>query len=107
MIIEEKERLAKELYDAVLQTANQFLHNCEHFSITVLADENPTYEEVAEVMHQLSKIILVLADDSDPMMYQKASEYCVLMKFLGTAISNRDEAALSKYLAQLKGKPFL
>lgn len=103
----ENERYAQALFDAVLQTANQFLHNCQHFSISILAESNPTYAEIAELMGKLSKIILALADDFDPMLCQKAFDYCLLMKNIGEAIKNLDEDALSKHVVELQRKPFL
>ena len=102
-----QEQHAKELFDAVLRTANQFLHNCKHFSIQVLAEENPTYAEVAEIMQQISKMIIALADDFDPLLGGKAVEYCVLMSSIGEAIKNLDEDALSNHVDELNRKPFL
>lgn len=101
------EKHAEALYHLILQTANQFLYNCLHFSIDVLRDETPTYAEVAELMEPLSKIIRALADDFDPMMGQKALEYCALMKEIGIAIANSDEDSLSKHVELLNRKPFL
>lgn len=98
---------AKELYDLVLRTANEFLHNCRHFDVEVLATDNPSYDEVARVMDQLAAIIQALSDDFDPMLGQKAIEYCGLMKKMGLAIKNKDDIKLSQLVDELERRPFL
>jgi len=98
---------AQRLYNLVIQTSNQFLHNCKHFAIEVLRTETPTYAEVALLMRQVAGIIEVLADDFDPMMGQKAHEYCELMSQMGVAIDCGDRVALSTLVAELERKPGL
>jgi len=90
-----------------LQTANKFLHNSRRFSVDILAEENPTYDEVAKLMDDVADIITLLADDFDPMMAQKASEYCRLMTKMGLAISRRDQEALELHARELDRRPFL
>lgn len=99
--------LAKDLYDRILRTANYFLHNCTHFSIDILAAENPSYEDVARIMESLRKILWAIADEFDPMMCQQAFDYCELMSKMGLAISNKDDKLLSEYVEVLKRKPMI
>lgn len=101
------EGLEQYLYDRVLQTANNFLHNCKHFSIEVLQQKNPTYKDVAKIMKAVSVIIVELGDDIDPMMGQKAGEYVDLMHRMGLAITNGDSGMLSTLVDELDRKPFL
>ncbi len=96
---------AKHLYDKVLQTANHFMYNCKHFSISVLQDEDPSYAEVADIMDKVAGIITLLADEFDPMMGQKAIDYCDLMKGMGAAIRRGDELQLARLVAELERKP--
>lgn len=98
---------AQELYDLVLRTANEFLHNCKHFDIEILAADNPTYAEIAQVMEKLAAIIGVLADEFDPMLGQKAIDYCSHMKKMGLAIKNGNEVELSNLVTELERRPFL
>lgn len=96
---------AELLYNEVLRTSNRFLHNCKNFSVEILQLENPSYAEVAEIMRKVAKIVIALADDFDPMMGQKAYEYCELMHQIGVAISNGDQVALHTALKELERRP--
>lgn len=95
------------LYDSVLRVSNQFLHNCRLFTIEILKLENPTYAEVAIIMKKVAAIIATLADDFDPMMGQKALEYCELMHRIGVAIEQDDQIALERYVEELDRRPGL
>ena len=99
------ERLGVELYQRVLRQANRVLHHCQHYSIEILALENPTYVEVAAQMAKVADIIRVLSDDFDPMMSGKALEYVELIRQIGAAVQNRDEVQLSKLTEELARKP--
>lgn len=98
---------AKALYVAILEVAREFLHNSKHFSVEVLAEENPTYEAVAELMSNTARMIWALADDFDPLISQKAYDYCELMTKMGIAISNKDQLELSKLAATLDKRFFI
>jgi len=98
---------AQGLYDLIRHTANQFLHNCSTFPIEVLAKENPTYADIADAISKLVPLIALLASDFDPMIGQKAFEYCHLMKQMGVAITKHDQVELSKLVEELKRKPGL
>jgi hypothetical protein len=98
---------AQSLYYLVIQTSNQFLHNCKHFAIEVLQTERPTYAEVALLMKQVSGIIEVLAADFDPMMGQKARDYCELMSLMGVAIEAGDQVRLTTLVTELDRRPGL
>ena len=102
-----KQQFIQVLYERVIHTSNRFLHQCRTFHITVLALENPTYEEIAQQMTQIAELIKVLADDSDPMIGQKAIEYCDLMTKIGIAITNQNSVELSNLVELLGRKPGL
>lgn len=101
----DKKITAQMLYDEVLRTSNRFLYNCKGFSVEVLALEDPSFAEVAEVMRKVARIIAAIADDFDPMMGQKAVEYCELMRGIGVAIANADQVGLERSLGELERKP--
>jgi hypothetical protein len=98
-------KAAQTLYDEIRQAANHFLHNCSCFPVEILALRNPTYEQIAMALDSLVKVITALADDHDPMMGQKAFEYCLLMKKMGVAINNKDQSALLSLVDEMKRKP--
>lgn len=97
--------MAQKLYNEILRTANYFLHNSTHFSVELLARENPSYQEVAAVMSQVRGILNSLVTDFDPMMCEKAFNYCNLMTQMGVAISNKNQLELSKLATQLGELP--
>jgi hypothetical protein len=99
------EEAARKLYMEILKTANYFLHNAKHFSVEILAEENPTYEGVAELTDYAAKLVYSLADDFDPMMGQKAFEYCLIMKKMGIAIKNKNQDELSRLADELYRRP--
>jgi hypothetical protein len=103
----ERNREAQELYDLVLQTSNEFLYNCKRYRMELLRCRKPTYNEVAAAMRELSEIVTVLADDFDPMMGQKAVEYCQLMSGIGVAIERFDGVRLLRLVAELERRPGL
>ena len=97
---------AESLYAEILASANHFLHNCKNFPISILANENPSYEEVAQLADMTRKILHALMDDLDPQLTQQAYDYCGLMKRMAVAITNHDEHDLNEAVAILGKKPF-
>lgn len=98
---------AQHLYEIVLRVSNHFLHNCKTFSIEVLQLDEPTYAELAQIMKKAAGIIELLVDEFDPMMGQKAHEYCELMRLIGVAIEQDDEIGLRRHLVELDRRPGL
>jgi len=98
---------AQKVYEDILQTANQFLRNAQLFEIHILRDHNPSYEELARIMHQLATIVIELAVDLDPMLGQKAVDYATIMEKMGLAIRNNDKITLSEQVKLLDKKPFV
>lgn len=96
---------AQMLYDQVLRTANRFLYNCKGFSVEILKLEDPSFAQVADIMRKAARIIAAIADDFDPMMGQKANEYCELMRKIGVAIENGEQVALEHALVELERRP--
>ena len=93
------------LYERVLHVANVFLHNCKHYQIKLLQLEDPTYEAVAGHIAVVGGLIQLLAPDTDPLMGQKAAEYCELMTKMGVAIKRGDQVALLTLVTELERKP--
>lgn len=98
---------AHSLYAKILETANLFLHKSKHFSVEILAQDDPTYEALSAMMERVSGILFILADDFDPMLCHKAVEYCGFMKQMGLAIKNQDQKKLSELADELGKRPFL
>jgi hypothetical protein len=96
---------ARQLYEQIVRVANHFLHSCKHFSIEMLQSENPTFEEVGQVISQTIGIIKLVSDDFDPMLGQQAQEYCELMVKMGVAIRKGDNVALANLVHELGRKP--
>ncbi|WP_448056043.1 hypothetical protein [Aeromonas caviae] len=103
-----KAKLVEDLYVRVLEVANRFLHNAKNYKISILQLENPTYEDVAKVMHQIAGIIKVLCDDlDDPLTGHKATEYVMLMQEIASAITADDQGRLQHAVEVLDRRPFL
>lgn len=98
---------AQELYELILKVANKFLTNAKRFEISVLRDHNPTYEELAEIMHTVGAMVYDLTSDTDPMIAQKALDYVQIMTKMSIAIRNDDKVGLSNLTLELDQKPFL
>jgi len=104
----EKQAQITKLYHLVLKTANEFLYNCKHFKIEALQKENPTYEEVAEIIDSMCKVITALCEDvDDPLTGQKAFEYCAYMKGMAVSIKNGNEEHLRTIVNELDKRSFL
>jgi hypothetical protein len=73
----------------------------------ILKGEDPSYAELAKMMRRIATIITLLADSFDPMMGQKAAEYCELMTKMGIAIENSDQKALNVLVCELERRPGL
>jgi hypothetical protein len=71
----------------------------------LLKAEDPSYSELAAIMRRIAIIITVLADSFDPMMGQKAVEYCNLMSRMGIAIDKGNQVELDGLVAELQRKP--
>ena len=97
-----------ELYARVIQTANQFLYNAKTFQIEVLQEHDPSYEELAEIIDDVCKVITILCEDvDDPLTGQKAYEYCAYMKGMAAAIKDADEPGLAIIVEELDRRSFL
>ncbi|MBD2859197.1 hypothetical protein IB286_09280 [Spongiibacter sp. KMU-158] len=109
MNIEQKKSITASLYDKVLQTANELLQSAKKFHISYLQSKSdPTYEEIAELIDDVCKIIVVLCEDVDePELGAKAFEYCAYVKNMAIAIKEGDETALERYVEELDRKSFL
>lgn len=98
---------AQRLYLKVLEVANHFLRNAQQFEVSVLQGHNPSYQELAKIMRQVSTIVHNLVDDIDPMMAHQAIEYTAIMEKMALAITKGDQEALDKLVETLDDKPFL
>lgn len=98
---------AQILYDKIRQVANSFLHNAKTFPLEVLQLENPTYEQVAEIMVLISLILTEISLHTDPMLGQKATEYASLMRRMGKAITAGDEEELQSCVTELDKRSLL
>lgn len=98
---------AEKLYGMIKDTANHFLHNAKHFSVELLSEDNPSFEELADIMARVAKIIWALADDFDPWLCTKAFDYSDLMQKMGAAIKNKDQDELTKLTEILDKRNFL
>ncbi len=97
---------AEKLYETILKAANYFLHNCKTYPIEILADEDPSYEDIARFSEQIRKILHALMDDIDPSITMQAAEYCQIMEDMANAIVQKDDASLEGLVETLEKKPF-
>jgi hypothetical protein len=102
---EQFQALAEHAYDRVLQTANRFMFNCKNFPIEILKLEDPSYAEIAHVLHKSAGLIAFLSDEFDPMMGTKAHDYCQLMTAMAVAIDQGNEIELARLVAEMERKP--
>lgn len=101
------EEEAKRLYGRILEIANYFLHNCRNWEVSILAEEDPSYESIARTADKISKVLNVYADDFDPMMCQQALEYCSIMTRMSHAIRDQRQDYLDELTTLLDKKPFI
>lgn len=106
MTADELDDHIKELYNLILQAANKFLHEGMNTPIEFLAEENPTYETIAELIEDVRKVIHANLFDFDPSLASQAIDYCDLMLKIGKAIAAKDADALQTHCDTLHKKPF-
>jgi hypothetical protein len=97
---------AKRLYAGILETANRFLVTGKRFGVSVLKDFDPSFEEVAEIMEAVGKLVYELVNDEDPDLAAQCDDYVVLMKHLALAIKHQDDEEKDRLLVELEKKPF-
>ena len=100
------ESLIKIVYETILHTANRFLTHSEKYPIQFLAKEDPSYEDIANLIEGARLNIHDAMSEFDPMLAQQASEYCNLMIQMAAAIIEEDEAKLESLCEELRQKPF-
>ncbi len=101
-----------ECYSQILVSTNAILSNCKQFSIEVLKLEDPSYEEIADQLTDVCKIIDSISDayprDSEGVhTAAKASEYAKHITIIARAIRSGDEEALQREVEILDRRPFL
>lgn len=98
--------MARELYEKILETANQFLTAANRFTINVLQGFDPSFEQLAKIMHDAGKLVYELVDDVDPHLAAKALDYCECMTRMAIAIRRGDTISLEQVVTELEKKPF-
>lgn len=96
-----------ELYEKILQVANFFLKSSKTFSISVLKDFDPSFEDLANIMEVLADIVHRAMIDEDPLVAQKAIDYVYIMQKMALAVRNNDSEELSTLVDELDRKPFV
>lgn len=109
---EELKKLINEAYENILHTSNKILRNCRLFTIEVLQQEDPTYEEIAEHLHEVAGLIGVVQKDypKDADGFRtatKAREYAQNIANIAGAIRLGDKILLEEYLKELERRPFV
>lgn len=104
--------LVESAYAEILRTASQILRNCKLFSIEILQQENPSYEEMAEQLEEVAKIIEAIQSsypkDADGFRTAvKAKEYTQNIANIARAIRFGDRGLLQEYINELGRRPFL
>jgi hypothetical protein len=94
-----------DLYDIILRVANKFMHNCKHFPMEFLRAEDPSFSELARITRRMAQIIQLVGCNEDPMMSQKAHDYCELMTAMAVAIERDDHIELRRLVSELERKP--
>ena len=109
MTVDERQEVIQRLYERVLAAANELLHRAKSFKVEFLQTiDNPTYEELSEIMNKVCKVIMALCDDvDDPLTGIKASEYCLLVHKMAMAIKEGKQDELDQLVLQLDGRSFL
>ena len=95
------------LYDRILHVCNRVMHQCRNYSIAMLKLEDPSLAKIAQQMRQMANIIRIIAPDNDPLVSQKAGDYCDLLTKIAIAVENEDEVRLSQLVTELERKPGL
>ena len=100
------------IYWSVLQTTGEVLRNCKLFSIEILQLEDPSYEDIAEQMTQLSRILDLISqgypDDAEGFHKAvKAAEYATEVAYIAKAIRRSDEELLHELVRNLDRRPLL
>ena len=103
--------LITEIYEKVLQTTNNILHNCKTFDISILQLKDPSYEEIAKQLEEAAFILFTISDDFPDdaegfHMATKAAEYTQDVRDIAKAIRNDDEDELNKLVSKLDRRPF-
>lgn len=99
--------LARRVYETILRTANRFLTQSRKYKVQFLATENPSYQDVANLIEGARALVHEAIDATDPMQAQQATEYCQLMTQMAAAIIEQDQAKLDRLCDELERKPFV
>ena len=108
----ELREVIEECYSQILQSTNAILSNCKQFSIEILKLEDPSYEEIADQLTKVCRIIDSIAD-AHPQHSEgvhtaaKASEYTKHIIIIAKAIRAGDEEALQREVTLLDKRPFI
>lgn len=110
--MEELKELISQIYGEVLDTTNKALRLCKYFTIEMLQQEDPSYDQIAEQLGEAAALIDAVAEvvGNDPEcvhMAGKALEYALAVKHIAKAISKGDEATLKKLVSELDRRPFV
>lgn len=98
---------ARGLYELVVETANHFLTAGRRFEVHVLQNLDPSFEELAEIMEELGKMVYDVMLDEDPHLASQSNDYVHLMGQLAIAIKTGNESDKDRLISELEQKSFI
>lgn len=97
----------RELYSKILEFANYFLVSAKRYEIRELQNFDPSFEELAEIMTELGRLVYDLVFEQDPHLASQSEDYVLLMKNMAVAIGKDDKPELTRLINELEGKSFV
>jgi hypothetical protein len=94
------------IYDWLINTANRYLHLCSrHGFPTLQREEDPSFDELAQILIVMSHVIGALSPHLDQMQVIRAREHCQIMVKISEAIKAGDQVELDAWTRKLGSKP--
>jgi hypothetical protein len=95
-----------QIYEWLIRTANRYLPLCSrHGFPTLQREEEPSFEELAQILIVMSDVIGALNPHLDQLQAIRAREHCQIMVRISAAIKAGDQVELDAWTQTLGSRP--
>lgn len=109
--LESHHTVIQAIYEKVILESSKVLRNAKMFSIDILKQEDPSYSEMAEILHKVCNLIDHLVETNGLVEHEwtcvKARDYSKFVADVAKAIAEDDEVELERLTEEMDKRSFL
>jgi len=101
------DEVVEDAYGKVLHRTNRMLHLAKNYSINVLQIENPSFDQMADHLEEIIRIMELVRNEINGFTIDKAREYSTTMNEMAKAVREGDAEQLQTLIEKLDRRTFV